>query len=78
MSKEEALERIVEAVDNALCNYSSANVDVIKDEETNMLDVFYHSRHNSFCIESDVVSFDSVDLSALEIELEERDVGYVW
>lgn len=67
---------IIDAVDRALVNYSSANVDVIRDEERNTLDVFYHSRHNSFPIETTLVDYDDIDIKALEIELDERGVGY--
>lgn len=69
---------VVEAVKRALNKYNSGNIDVILNEESNMLDIVYHSRHNSFSIESDVVSANDIDLRQLELILEEYDVGYVW
>ena len=74
--KEMALIHVIEAVYRALDKYSSDNVDVIRNEETNMLDVFYHSRHNSFSIESNVASFDDVNIRELKEELDCLDVGY--
>ena len=73
-----ALKKVIEAVEIALEKYSSANVDVIRNEENNMLDVVYHSRHNSFCIKPNVAEFDSVQTKELEILLDELGVGYVW
>lgn len=73
-----AIKLVVEAVRRALDKYDSGNVDVILNEESNMLDIVYHSRHNSFDIESDVTSANDIDLRQLELALEEYDVGYVW
>lgn len=76
--KEEAMEAVIAATHRALCKYVAENVDVIRDDETNKLDVFYHSRHNSFCIESGVADYDDVDINELEIKLDDMGVGYVW
>ena len=76
---EMALIHVIEAVERALCKYSSANVDVMRNEETNALDVIYHSRHNSFSIESNVAYFnDFNNIHELEFALDDLDVGYVW
>lgn len=71
-------DKVVLAVKNALCEYDSSNVDVVLNEETEMLDIVYHSRHNSFGIAYDIAHCDEVDFNRLEIELNELDVGYVW
>ena len=73
-----AIKLVIEAVKKALDKYDSGNVDVVLNEESNMLDVVYHSKHNSFDIVSDVVSANDIDLRQLELALEEYDVGYVW
>lgn len=73
-----AIKLVVEAVRRALDKYDSGNVDVVLNEGSNMLDIVYHSRHNSFDIESDVASANDIDLRQLELALEEYDVGYVW
>ena len=78
MREKTSLIRVIEAVHRALEQYNSENVDVVLDEDTGMLDIVYHSRHNSFGIESDVANVDDVDLSELEVELDELNVGYVW
>ena len=77
--KEMALIHVIEAVERALCKYSSANVDVMRNEETNALDIVYHSRHNSFSIENNVAYFsDFSNIRTLENALDDLDVGYVW
>ncbi len=73
-----AIKLVVEAVRRALGKYNPENVDVILNEESNMLDIVYHSRHNSFDIESNVANANDIDLRKLELVLEEYDVGYVW
>lgn len=73
-----AIKLVIEAVKKALDKYDSGNVDVVLNEESNMLDVVYHSRHNSFDIASNVVSVNDIDLRQLELALEEYNVGYVW
>ena len=76
--KEMSLIHVIEAVHRALDKYSSENVDVVLNEETEMLDVIYHSRHNSFGIESNVASVENINLRELENELESLNVGWVW
>ena len=76
--REMSLIHVVDAVDRALGKYSSDNVDVIRNEETGMLDVSYHSKNNSFPIECGVANFNDVNIRELEIELDVRDVGHVW
>ena len=71
-------EIVIAAAKDALCQYSAENVDVVRDEETNMLDVIYHSRHNSFAIQSGVACCDEVDFTELENELDDLGVGYCW
>jgi len=73
-----AIQLVIEAVKRALNKYDSGNIDVILNDESNMLDIVYHSRHNSFDIESDIANVNDIDLRQLESALEEYDVGYVW
>lgn len=76
--EEQNLRKLLEIVDKALVDFASDNVDVLKNEETNMYDVIYHSRNNSFAIYKDVIRVDSLDLylGELEEELDKRNVGY--
>ena len=69
---------VILAVEDALCEYSENNVDVMRNEETNMLDVIYHSSSNSFAIECGVACFDEVDIDALEYALDDLGVGHCW
>lgn len=78
--KEEAMNTILTAVKKALEKYPPDNVDVVLDEETNSLDVVYHSRHNSFPIVSNLYDVDenAFTKEELERELDKLNVGYVW
>lgn len=79
MKREKALLHVIEAIERALYIYDYNNVDVVRDDETNMLDVIYHSRHNSFPIEQGIASFDDFDdIIELEFALDNYEVGYVW
>ncbi len=71
-------ELVVEAVDRALCFYDANNVDVVKNEETGMLDVMYHNNNNSFGIDVDIVNARKVNKAKLIKELDQRGVGYCW
>ena len=79
--KEMALTWIIEAVDRALNDYYSNNVDVIRNEETGMIDVIYHSDNNSFVIQANVSNPEHLsknDKKTLIKELNKRHVGYCW
>lgn len=76
--KEMDLIHVVEAVDRALDEYSADNVFVRKNEQTNMLGVYYYDMHKGFPIEDDVADYGNVDIAELEKELDERNVGYAW
>lgn len=78
MRKEKKLIHVIESVDRALYKYDSSNVDVVHNEITDMLDIIYHSRNNSFPIEMNVACYTDVDIAALEGALNERSVGYCW
>ena len=75
---EDLIEIVLDAVDQALGKYSSDNVDVVHNEETEMLDVVYHSKNNSFTIESGIAYTDEIDLDELENELDKLNVGHCW
>lgn len=79
--REMALIWVIEAVDRALDEYDSDNIDVVKNEETGMLDVIYHSNNNSFAIEVNVSNpkyLNEYDKKMLVKELNKRHVGYCW
>lgn len=78
MTEGMALSFLVAAVDRALQKYSPGNVDVVINEETGLVDVIYHSRNNSFPIESGIVSMSHIDKAALIKELDNRNVGHCW
>lgn len=71
---EDLIEIVLDAVDQALGKYSSDNVDVVCNEETEMLDIIYHSKNNSFAIESGIAYIDEIDLDDLESELNKLNV----
>ena len=77
-NKEANCRKVVDAVDRALKIYSFDNIDVSRNEETNLLYVGYHSRHNSFPVEKNLADADEVDLETLEEELDKRGVGHWW
>lgn len=77
----ESINSIVDAVDEALKKYSSDNVDVIRNEETGMIDVIYHSDNNSFAIYSGVIDYEYLNnrnKQDLIKELDVRHVGHCW
>lgn len=78
LTGEMALNFLLDAVDRALSKYSSDNVDVVKNEETGFLDIIYHSRNNSFSIESGIVGMSRINKAALIRELDRRGVGHSW
>lgn len=73
-----ALSCVVKAVDRALTKYSADNVDVVVNEETGLVDIMYHSRNNSFPIETGIVGMGFIDKESLVKELDNRNVGYCW
>ena len=68
--------KVIKAVDNALHEYPTEYVDVVRDEETDMLNVMYHSWHNSFAIFEDVAHIDNVDMDRLGKYIDFIGVGY--
>ena len=78
MKKNEKLEIIKNAVETALSQYGADNVDMIKNEENGVIDIMYHSRHNSFPIVSNVCT--SSGLSEFDVSniADYYDIGYCW
>ncbi|MBP0959813.1 MAG: hypothetical protein J5992_06790 [Oscillospiraceae bacterium] len=72
---QESTKEVVNAVMLALFKYDSDNIDIIRNEENNMLDIMYCDRHNSFPILSNVIDADYVNCDRLMKELERLDVG---
>ena len=78
MNKNEKIKMIKNAVENALSKYDEENVDIVKDEENGMVDIIYHSRHNSFPIVRDVCSSDGLSESDIDKIANYYDIGYCW
>lgn len=72
------IDKIKKAVENALLKYDTENVDIVKAEETDTVDIMYHSRHNSFPIISNVCSANGLSETDIEKISREYDVGYCW
>lgn len=69
---------IVGKVKDALVKYKPRNVDVVVDEETDELDIVWHSPKNSFPIDETHIPAGTVDLDALAAELDRLNVGHDW
>lgn len=78
MSKNEKIQMIQNAVESALLQYDAENVDIVKDEVNGMVDIVYHSKHNSFAIVSDVCESDGLSVSDIDNVAERYDIGYCW
>ena len=72
------IDKIKKAIENALLKYDTENVDIVKAEETDTVDIMYHSRHNSFPIISNVCSANGLSETDIEKISREYDVGYCW
>ena len=78
MNKNEKIKRIKNAVEEALSKYDTENVDIVKDEENGMVDIMYHSRHNSFSIVDGVCEVDDLSESDIDKIADYYDIGYCW
>lgn len=78
MSKNEKIKQIKVAVENALSQYDTDNVDIVKNEESGTIDIMYHSRHNSFSIIDDVCASDGLSESDIDKIADYYDIGYCW
>lgn len=78
MSKNEKIKMIQSAVESALLQYDAENVDIVKDEVSDMVDIMYHSRHNSFAIASSVCESDGLSEYDINNVAERYDIGYCW
>lgn len=78
MSKNEKIKMIKNAVENALLKYDTENVDIVKDEENGVVDIIYHSRHNSFPIISNVCVADGLSETDIDKIADYYDIGYCW
>ena len=68
----------VDAVKKVLQQYDAANIDVLRNTITDMIDIVYHSRNNSFAVKEGVAYYCDVDIDMLEDRLDELGVGYGW
>lgn len=71
-------EKVIEKVKNVLMRYPSDNIDVVKNELNGKIEIIFHSRNNSFTIESDICRFEDIDKISLEKELDSLNVGHCW
>lgn len=69
---------IMYEVNKALIQYSSDNIDVVIDEESQQLCVIYHSNNNSFPIAANLGPKNCIDLKQLETFLDELHIGHCW
>ncbi len=77
------LEKIREAVEKALEDFSPNNVDIIvedgeDDEQEAFVSIMYHSRHNSFPIIDYVCNAEGLTDRDIERIADEYDIGWVW
>ena len=66
MNKNEKIKKIKNAVEEALSKYDIENVDIVKNQENGMIDIMYHSRHNSFSIIDDVCEANKLSESDID------------
>ena len=78
MNKNEKIKMIENAVENALSKYDTENVDIVKNEENGVVDIIYHSRHNSFSIVSNVCMVDGLSETDIDKIADYYDIGYCW
>ena len=69
---------VVDAVKKVLQQYDAANIDVLRNTITDMIDIVYHSRNNSFAVKEGIAYYCDVDIDMLEDRLDELGVGYGW
>lgn len=77
MSDKLTIDKLIDDVKNALTQYSSENIDVMKDYN-DMLYVIYHSKNNSFPVSGNMYPSSKIDFKKLETELDKLNVGHVW
>ena len=78
MNKNEKIKMIENAVENALLKYDTENVDIVKDEESDTVDIVYHSRYNSFSIISNVCAADGLSETDIDKIADCYSIGYCW
>ena len=77
-SKKEKIKMIKNAIEYALCQYDTDNVDIVKSETNNTVDIMYHSKHNSFPIVSNVCTSNGLSESDIDKIAEHYDIGCCW
>lgn len=78
MNKDKKISCIKNAVEEALKQYDPENVDIIRNYETEFIDIMYHSRHNSFGITNDVCSYEGLSESDIDTIADCYSIGYCW
>ena len=74
----EKIKMIENAVEIALSKYDTENIDIVKNEENGVVDIIYHSRHNSFSIVSNVCMADGLSETDIDKIADYYDIGYCW
>lgn len=58
--------------------YEEEAIDVVKDDETGMLQIVWHSSNNSFTPRNTGIKAEDTDLEELEKALDAMGVGHCW
>ena len=58
--------------------YEEEAIDVVKDDETGMLQIVWHSSNNSFTPHDTGIKADDADLEELEKALDTMGIGHCW
>lgn len=65
------------AIEKVLEQYDSDNIDIVVNEESNGIDIMYHSDDNSFCVVENVCSIDDYSDDDVESVANLYNIGYV-
>ncbi|MBO5373703.1 MAG: hypothetical protein J6A75_13440 [Lachnospiraceae bacterium] len=68
--------RMKQALYMALLHYREENVDIVRNEETDMLDVIYHSDNNSFSIVRNVCKKEELTAEQIKAIAEMYGIGF--
>lgn len=74
----EKINKIKDAVVKALSKYSTENVDIMRDDVGDVIDIVYHSRHDSFIIVENVCDLDGLSELDIDVIADYYNIGYCW
>lgn len=78
MTEKEIFTNIKNAIESALDKYNTDNIDLVRNNSTGMIDLVYHSRHNSFSIVKNLCPADSVTESHVQEIADYYAIGWCW